>query len=203
METLLLDSSLTSGSAAPSQVPTFAETRELTYRLMELGALATQAQGAMHIAVDNGCGHDPTLLSIKETLRKVETAREAAAALNLPLCVLACTQARVAKALQDDADPRDRRFTTGAKNQKGFHAYCGGVDAAISRALIYAQYADVVCYRTESIDLTEATRFASAVKSSFPLKQLGFSYTPTPEAPRWNELDHRAFAGQLRQIGYD
>jgi isocitrate lyase len=143
------------------------------------------------------------LLSIAEMVRRLNTAREAANLLEHPLHVLACTEARNAAALEGDDDVRDRRFLSGMKTADNSYVYCGGLDAAIARALVFARYAEVVCLRTHSTDLAEAAHFASEVQSSFPGKKLGFGHMPAPDGVRWNELDHLAFAARLHQMGYN
>lgn len=192
---------MASGSAAPFHSPT-----ELARRLMELGALATNCSGQMQTA--ESVGHrgmvtGGTLLSTAETVRRLEAAREAANLLEHPLHVLACTEARTAVALEDDADTRDWKFLSGMKTQGNSHVYCGGLDAAIARALVFARHAEVVCFRSQSTDLGEAAHFAAEVQSSFPGKRLGFGHMPTLDGVRWNELDHRAFDAKLRRMGYD
>jgi isocitrate lyase len=201
-EVLSGDSSLQAAASGPSALFALNSSIVLARRLMEIGALAANCYGQLQTAesVDGSCR---TLLSIAETVRRLNAAREAANLLEHPLYVLACTEARNAAALQDDDDVRDRRFLSGMKTGDNAHVYCGGLDAAISRALVFARYAEVVCFRSQSTDLAEAAHFASEVQSSFPGKKLGFGYVPLPDGVRWNELDHRAFGARLRQIGYD
>lgn len=201
MEALSGDASL---SAASSSSALFALNSSivLARHLMEMGALATNCYG--HLQTAESVDRSPsTLLSIAETVRRLNAAREAANLLEHPLHVIACTEARNAAALEDDDDVRDRRFLSGMKTGDNSYVYCGGLDAAISRALVFARYAEVVCLRTQSTDLAEAAHFASEVQSSFPGKKLGFGLMPAPDGVRWNELDHRAFGARLRQIGYD
>jgi isocitrate lyase len=190
--------------AAPSPSALFALNSSivLARRLMEIGALATNCYGQLQTA--ESVDRSPrTLLSIAETVRRLNAARETANLLEHPLHVLACTEARNAAALEDDGDVRDRRFLSGMKTSDNSHVYCGDLDAAISRALVFARYAEVVCLRSQSTDLAEAAHFASEVHSSFPGKKLGFGHMPVPDGVRWNELDHRAFGARLRQMGYD
>ena len=203
MEALSVSSSLQAvafGCSAPLPVNS---SIELARRLMEIGALATNCYGQLQMAesVDHGPGL--TLLSVAETVRRLNAATEAASLLSHPLHVLACTQARTAAALEDDLDARDRKFLSGMKTRDNAHVYCGGLHAAVSRALVFAPHAEVVCFRSQSIDLAEAAYFASQVRSSFPGQKLGFGYMPMLDGVRWNELDHRAFDARLRQIGYD
>jgi isocitrate lyase len=201
MEALSGDASLPAASG-PSALFALNSSIVLARRLMEIGALATNCYGQLQTA--ESVDRSPrTLLSIAETVRRLKAAREAANLLEHPLCVLACTEARNAAALEDDDDVRDRRFLSGMKTRDDSYVYCGGLDAAISRALVFARYAEVVCFRSQSTDLAEAAHFAAEVQSSFPGKKLGFGHMPLPDGVRWNELDHRAFGARLRQIGYD
>jgi isocitrate lyase len=201
IEALPGDSSLTA-AASPSTVFALNSSIELARRLMEIGALATNCYGQLQTADSFDCPRR-TLLPIGETVRRLEAAREAATLLGHRLAVVACTEARNAAALEDDDDLRDRRFLSGMRTRDNSHVYCGGLDAAISRALVFAPYADIVCFRSQSTDLAEAAHFASEVQSSFPGMKLGFGHVPVPDGVRWNELDHRAFDLRLRQIGYD
>ena len=201
MEALSGDASL-SAASGPSALFALNNSILLARRLMEIGAQATNCYG--HLQTAESADRSPgTLLSIAETVQRLIAAREAANLLEHSLQVIACTEARNAAALEDDDDVRDRRFLSGMKTGDNSYVYCGGLDAAISRALVFARYAEVVCLRSHSTDLAEAAHFASEVQSSFPGKKLGFGYMPAPDGVRWNELDHRAFAARLRQIGYD
>ncbi len=202
MEALSGDSPLQEAVSSPSALFALNSSIELARRLMEIGALATNCYRQLQ-TVENIDRSPRTLLSIAETVRRLTAAREAANLLERPLCLLACTEARNAAALEDDDDVRDRRFLSGMKTRNNAHVYCGGLDAAVSRALVFARYAEVVCYCSQSTDLAEAAHFASEVQSSFPGKRLGFGHMPLLDGARWNELDHRAFDARLRQIGYD
>lgn len=197
----LSDSSLEAGSG-PSELFALNSSIVLARRLMEIGALAANCYGQLQTA-ENAEGSSRTLLSIAETVRRLNAAREVANLLGRPLHIIACTEARTAAALEGDEDARDRKFLSGMKTKDNSLVYCGGLDAAISRALVFARYAEVVCFRSQSTDLAEAAQFASEVQSSFPGKKLGFGHMPMPDGVRWNELDHRAFEARLRQIGYD
>jgi isocitrate lyase len=203
MEPLSVDLSLQGAASSFSAPFSLYSSIELAQHLMGIGALATNCYGQLLTAENVDLGSRRTLLSIAETVRRLDAAREAANLLGHPLHVLACTEARAAVALEDDADARDRKFLSGMKTEDNSHVYCGGLDGAISRALVFARYAEVVCFRSQSPDLAEAAHFAFEVRSSFPGKKLGFGHTPMLDGVRWNELDHRAFAVRLRQIGYD
>jgi isocitrate lyase len=203
IEAKSIDFSLQGPALSSSEPSALKGTIELARRLAGMGALATNCDGQLQTAGGVDHGSRRTLLSIAETVRRLVAAREAANLLEHPLSVAACTEARTAVALEDDADARDRKFLSGMKTKEDSHVYCGGLDAAISRALVFAQYAEVVCFRSQCTDLAEAACFLSEVRSCFPGKRLGFGLTPMLDGVRWNELDHRAFDLRLRQIGYD
>ena len=203
MEALSVNSSLQEAASGSSAALAVRSSIELARQLMAVGALVTNCAGQLQTAESVDGGSRRTLLSIAETVRRLDAAREAANMLKHPLHLLACTEARNAAALEDDADVRDRKFLSGAKTAQDTHVYCGGLDAAIARALVFARHADLVCFRSQSTDLAEAAYFAAEVRSSLPGQKLGFGHTPLLDGARWNELDHRAFDARLRQIGYD
>ena len=178
-------------------------TIELARRLMGLRALAMSLDGLFHISGEDDREYRSTLVATGEAVHRLELARQAANTLKLPLRIFACTEARAAMAVTTDADSRDRKFLTGSKTSEDHHVYCGSVDAAVSRALVYAQYADVVCFRSVNADLSEAARFAAALRASFPAKQMGYAHAPALTGVRWDELDHRYFEARLREYGYD
>ena len=49
------------------------------------------------------------------------------------------------------------------------------MDAAVSRGLAYAPYADLVWCETSTPDLAEAKRFAEAMQAEFPDKMLAYN----------------------------
>jgi hypothetical protein len=203
METWSVVSSLQAGLPSFSGPLALNSTIDLARRLMEIGALATNCYGQLQTADNVDPGSRRTLLSTAETVRRLNAAREAADLLGHPLRVLACTEACTVAALEDDGDARDRKLLSGMKTRYDSHVYCSGLDAATSRALVPARYAEVVCFRSQSTDLAEAAHFAFPVQPSYPDKKLGFGHMPLPGGARWNELDHRAFGARLRQIGSD
>ena len=140
---------------------------------------------------------------MQEAIKRLESARFAADSLQVSLRVFACTDARMASAVATDADRRDRNFLSGMRTAEGFHTYCGGLDAAIARGLGFAPHADVVCFRSNEPDLSEAARFAAVLKSRFPAKSLAFGHSATRNGLRWNEQDHRSFEKKLQKLGYD
>jgi isocitrate lyase len=168
---------------------------ELEYVAMNIGDRFLLASDPQH--------HLPALISVQEAVQQLKSAKFIADSLQFDLRIFACTDARIAASVTTDEDRRDRKFLSGIGTSEGFHVYCGGLDAAISRGLIFAPHADLVCFRSNKADLSEAARFAAAIKSKFPDKGLAFGYTPTRNGARWNEHDHRAFEEKLRKLGYE
>jgi isocitrate lyase len=174
---------------------------DLARRLLDLKSLAMNLEGFQLGSDDRD--HHPALVSTREAVQRLASAKLAAESLQVPLRVFGCTDARMAAAVSTDADRRDIKFLTGSRTREGFHTYCGGLDAAISRGLVFAQHADVVCFRSNGADLFEAARFAAVLKSRFPATSLAYGHNATQNGLRWNELDHRVFAEKLRKLGYD
>jgi isocitrate lyase len=175
---------------------------ELLRQLTELRPVAMNLEGAFQLGSDER-DHHPALVSVQEAVQRIESAKFAADSLQVSLRVFACTDARMAAAVTTDVDRRDRKFLSGMRTAEGLHTYCGGLDAAISRSLVFAQHADVVCYRSHHADPFEAACFAAVLKSRFPAKSLAFVHNVTQNGLRWNELDHRTFEEKLQKLGYD
>jgi isocitrate lyase len=144
------------------------------------------------------------LVPIGDAVRRLEQARSVSGTIDTQPIVIACTNAREAQSVTDDQDAKDRRYLTGVRTIEGLHAYCGGIDASISRALAYAPYADVVCYRASRLDLAEAQLFASAIRASFPDKQLGIGFSRSSHGRQrgFRGLDDISRDERLFRLGY-
>ena len=166
-------------------------------------ALAIKFQAHIHLLNSNVQTPGQILIPVEAAIGRLAPAKEIAQEVGIPLKIIACTEARTAVGLTSDRDKRDHRYLCGLSSLTGDNfAYCGGLDAAIDRAFLYARFADVVCFKTVEPDLDEAEMFASALKTYFPEKQLAFGYSPKPWS-RWNELDHANLQSRLKTLGYD
>lgn len=165
-------------------------------RLTDAGASAIGMVNGLLISRLAGRRSSGTLIPINQAIRQFEAARTVAESMNNQLVLCACTNACDARVLTRNDDSRDRRHLTGMRSIDGSHVYCGSIDAAVSRALVYAPYADVICYRTASVNLHEVQYFASAIRASFSNKPLGicFPFQGGPEGASVN--------GKLVQLGY-
>jgi isocitrate lyase len=168
------------------------------------------AAGAVAIGLPDGCmitnrgNHLSTnaLVPTKAAVQRLEQARTVTRRMSRPPITFACTDAREARSLTNDEDARDRRYLSGVRAVDGRHVYCGGIDASIGRALAYAPYADVVCYRASRLELSDAERFASAIRAAFPDKQLGVGFSPWSHGLQSRSDDVRR-GERLSRLGYD
>jgi isocitrate lyase len=172
---------------------------ELMKSMIEAGA------GAVHfedqLASAKKCGHmgGKVLVPAQEFVQKLIAARLAADICGVPTVLVARTDAQSAKLLTSDNDIRDVEFLTGERTQEGFIGYKGGLDAAISRALIYAPYADMLWCETSEPDMKEARRFAEAIHARFPGKLLAYNCSPSFH---WSsKLDAASIARFQRELG--
>ena len=176
---------------------------EVLERMMDAGASATGLPGGVLMMKQGSVQEDYRLLPIQDVVLRLANARMAADRMHNPPAILACTDAREAQSLTGDEDSRDRRYLSGTRTSDGSYVYCGGIHAAIARSLIYAQFADVICYRASTLDLSDAERFAREVRATFPNAQLGFGLSLRPCGFDWRGLDHGNLGRQLRKLGYD
>jgi isocitrate lyase len=177
------------------------------YELMK-GFLEAGAAGVHYedqLASEKKCGHlgGKVLVPTAQFVRTLAAARLAADVLDVPTLLFARTDALAATLLTSDVDERDGRFVTGDRTAEGYFRVENGLDAAISRALAYAPYADVLWCETSTPDLEEAEAFAAAVHERFPGKLLAYNCSPSFNWKR--HLDDETIAGfqdRLADLGY-
>ncbi|MGL5583984.1 MAG: isocitrate lyase [Plesiomonas sp.] len=152
---------------------------ELMKSMIEAGA------GAVHfedqLASVKKCGHmgGKVLVPTQEAIQKLVAARLAADTCGVPTVLVARTDADAADLLTSDCDPYDADFVTGERTSEGFYRTRAGIDQAISRALAYCPYADMVWCETSKPDLEQARQFAEAVHAKFPGKLLAYNCSPS------------------------
>lgn len=165
-------------------------------RLTEAQASAIGLPHGLVISNRAGQSSGTVLVPIQDAIERLEQARTVATTMDDEPLVFVCTNAYEARSLTTVEDPRDRRYLSGVRTIDGFHVYCGSIEAAISRGLAYAPYADVVCYQASRFDLAQAQCFASAVRASFPDKPLGVGF------PLQHGFDHACYKKRLIHLGY-
>ena len=133
------------------------------------------------LASEKKCGHmgGKVLVPTSQHVRTLTSARLAADVCGVPTVTIARTDSLAATLLTSDVDERDQPFVTGERTAEGFFNVENGMDAAISRGLAYAPYADLIWCETGHPDLKEAARFAEAMKAEYPDKMLAYNCSPS------------------------
>ncbi len=147
------------------------------------------------------CGHmgGKVLVPTAEACQKLIAARMAADVCGVPTLVIARTDAEAADLLTSDYDENDKPFLTGERTAEGFYKTHKGIDQAISRAIAYAEYADLVWCETGTPDLEFAKKFADAVHAKHPGKMLAYNCSPSFN---WKKnLDDATIAKFQRELG--
>jgi isocitrate lyase len=171
--------------------------------MIEAGAAAVHFEDQLSSA--KKCGHlgGKVVVPIREFEQKLIAARLAADVLGVPTILIARTDADSAKLLLSDIDSRDERFLTGGRTEEGFYCYRGGLEAAITRGLAYAPYADLIWCETSEPDIGQAREFAAAIHAYYPGKLLAYNCSPSFH---WKKMlnDHQIaiFQMQLAELGY-
>src|SRR5207244_12043130 len=152
---------------------------ELMKAMIEAGAACVHFEDQLSSA--KKCGHlgGKVLVPTTEAIQKLVAARLAADVMGVPTLIMARTDADSAALLTSDTDPRDCEFLTGERTAEGFFAIRSGLECAISRAISYAPYADLLWCETSKPDLQEAKEFADAVHAQFPAKMLAYNCSPS------------------------
>ena len=176
---------------------------ELMRSMIEAGAAGVHYED--QLASEKKCGHlgGKVLVPTSQFVRTLNAARLAADVLDVPTVLVARTDALSAALLTSDIDEYDRDFVTGDRTAEGFFRIRDGLDAAISRGLAYAPYADLVWFETSTPDLGEARDFAQAMHEKFPGKLLAYNCSPSFNWKR--HLDDQqiaTFQQELADLGY-
>ena len=172
---------------------------ELMKDMIDAGAAGVHFEDQLSSA--KKCGHmgGKVLVPTLEFEQKLAAARLAADVLGVPTLVIARTDANSAKLITSDVDPRDAEFIGPERTYEGFFGYRGGLEAAISRGLSYARWADMLWCETAHPDLEEARRFAEAIREKYPGKLLAYNCSPSFN---WKQrLDAETIARFQRELG--
>ena len=176
---------------------------ELMKSMIEAGAAGVHFED--QLASAKKCGHlgGKVLVPAQEFVQKLVAARLAADILDIPTVLIARTDANGARLLTTDSDVRDIEFLSGDRTADGFLGYKGGLQAAISRGLIYAPYVDMLWCETSEPNLDEAREFAEGIRAKFPEKMLAYNCSPSFHWKR--KLDDATiarFQRELAAMGY-
>ena len=172
---------------------------ELMKAMIKAGAAGVHWED--QLASVKKCGHmgGKVLVPTAEACQKLIAARMAADVCGVPTLVIARTDAEAADLLTSDYDENDKPFLTGERTAEGFYKTHKGIDQAISRAVAYAEYADLVWCETGTPDLDFAKKFADAVHAKHPGKMLAYNCSPSFN---WKKnLDDATIAKFQRELG--
>jgi isocitrate lyase len=152
---------------------------ELTKAMIEAGAAGVHFED--QLASEKKCGHmgGKVLVPTRTAIKHLIAARLAADVCDVPMVLIARTDANGAALLTNDVDERDREFLTGERTPEGFFGVRAGLDQAIARAQSYAPFADVIWCETSEPNLAEAKRFAENLHAKFPDKLLAYNCSPS------------------------
>ena len=176
---------------------------ELMKAMIEAGAAGVHFEDQLSSA--KKCGHmgGKVLVPTREFIQKLVAARLAADVMGVPTLVIARTDAEAAQLITSDIDERDRPFIPGERTVEGFYRLEGGLENAISRAISYAPYADIIWCETAHPDIEEARQFATAVHERYPGKLLAYNCSPSFNwRANLSEKEIASFQQELGELGY-
>ena len=152
---------------------------ELTKKFIKTGAAGVHFED--QLASEKKCGHmgGKVLVPTGTMIKNLKAARLAADIADVPLIILARTDANAAKLITNDFDENDKPFLTGKRSPEGFFYVKQGIEQAISRGLAYAPYADLIWCETAAPNLEEAKKFADAIHKKYPGKILAYNCSPS------------------------
>jgi isocitrate lyase len=147
--------------------------------MLEAGAAGVHFED--QLASEKKCGHmgGKVLVPTRTAIKHLIAARLAADVCDVPMVLIARTDANAAALLTNDVDERDREFLTGERTPEGFFGVRAGLDQAIARAQSYAPFVDVIWCETSEPNLAEAKRFAENLHAKFPDKLLAYNCSPS------------------------
>ena len=176
---------------------------ELTKKFIEAGASALHFED--QLAAEKKCGHmgGKVLVPTGTMIKNLKAARLAADIADVPLIILARTDANAAKLITNDFDENDKPFLTGERSPEGFYYVKHGIDQAISRGLAYAPYSDLIWCETATPNLEEAKKFADAIHKKFPGKLLAYNCSPSFNWKKHlSDAEIATFQQKISEMGY-
>jgi len=176
---------------------------ELTKKFIKAGAAGVHFED--QLASEKKCGHmgGKVLVPTQTMIKNLKSARLAADIMEVPLIILARTDANAAKLITSDIDANDKPFLTGKRSPEGFYYVKSGLDQAISRGLAYAPYSDLIWCETAKPNLEEAKNFASAIHNKFPGKLLAYNCSPSFNWKKnLSDKEIEVFQKEIANMGY-
>jgi isocitrate lyase len=159
------------------------------------------------LASEKKCGHlgGKVLIPTQAHIRNLDSARLAADVSGVPTIICARTDAESARLITSDIDERDHEFLTGERTPEGFFRLKDGtgVDHCIKRGLAFAAHADLLWWETSKPNMSDARRFAEAIKAEHPDKMLAYNCSPSFNwEANLDKDDIARFQRELGAMGY-
>ena len=176
---------------------------ELMKAMIEAGAAGVHFEDQLSSA--KKCGHmgGKVLVPPQEFIQKLIAARLAADIMGVPTIIVARTDAHSATLITSDVDPRDEPLLTGQRSVEGYYYMRQGVQAAITRAMAYAPYADLLWWETSDPNLAEAREFAEAIHKQYPGKLMAYNCSPSFNwKKKLDDVTIAKFQRELAAMGY-
>jgi isocitrate lyase len=176
---------------------------ELVKALIEAGAAALHLEDQLSSL--KKCGHmgGKVLISTELFIEKLVTARLASDILDIPIVLIARTDAESATYIRSDKDSIDKPFLTGERSSEGYYYVKNGINFAIARARAFAPFSDVLWCETSKPDLGEAKEFAQGVHEKYPGKWLAYNCSPSFNwRMHHDEKTLFNFQDKLAEMGY-
>jgi len=176
---------------------------ELTKKFIKAGAAGVHFED--QLASEKKCGHmgGKVLVPTQTMIKNLKSARLAADVMEVPLIILARTDANAAKLITNDVDENDKPFLTGKRSPEGFYYVKDGLEQAISRGLAYAPYSDLIWCETAKPNLEEAKSFANAIHNKFPGKLLAYNCSPSFNWKKnLSDKEIQTFQKEIGNMGY-
>jgi len=176
---------------------------ELTKKFIKAGAAGVHFED--QLASEKKCGHmgGKVLVPTQTMIKNLKSARLAADVMEVPLIILARTDANAAKLITNDVDENDKPFLTGKRSPEGFYYVKDGLEQAISRGLAYAPYSDLIWCETAKPNLEEAKSFANAIHNKFPGKLLAYNCSPSFNWKKnLSDKEIETFQKEIGNMGY-
>ena len=176
---------------------------ELTKKFIKVGAAGVHFED--QLSSEKKCGHmgGKVLVPTSTMIKNLKAVRLASDIAEVPLIILARTDANAAKLITNDHDENDKVFLTGERSPEGFFYVKHGIEQAISRGLAYAPYADLIWCETATPNLGEAKKFADAIHEKYPGKLLAYNCSPSFNWKKHlSDNEIALFQKKIGEIGY-
>jgi isocitrate/methylisocitrate lyase len=176
---------------------------ELMKSMIAAGAAGVHFED--QLASEKKCGHlgGKVLIPTGQHIKTLTAARLAADVENVPVLVIARTDAHAASLLTTDTDERDTPFLTGERTAEGFYRVRSGMAPCIARGLAYAPHSELLWMETSTPDLDQAREFAEAIKARYPDQMLAYNCSPSFNwRARLDETAIAKFQKELAAMGY-